>query len=141
MTIRPLDHTADVGVEITAGSPGELYAEAAVAFCETVTVPSTVRRRERRRVVKRAPDRVELMVEWLEELLYLFDAHELVFSGAEVTLGELPDGGFELRGEIAGERFDPDRHPVKVAIKGITYHGLEVRERAGGWWARVIFDI
>jgi SHS2 domain-containing protein len=141
MTIQPLDHTADVGVEISAESLEELYAEAAVAFCQTITVPSTVRPRERRRVVKRAPDRVELMVEWLEELLYLFDAHELLFAAAEVTLDEPPGVGFELRGEIAGERFDPDRHPVKVAIKGITYHGLEVRERDGGWWARVIFDI
>jgi len=31
---------------------------------------------------------------------------------------------------------------VKVLVKGVTYHALEVTRRAGGgWYGRVIFDI
>lgn len=146
MTIRPLDHTADLGVEIDASSLEDLYAQAARAFCDTITDAATVRPRQRRRlrVVAPAvprPDHEALMVEWLEELLYRFETEGWLYSRAEITLGESPDDGLELAAEVAGEPFDPDRHPQKVAIKGITYHALAVEQHGDGWRARVIFDI
>jgi len=42
---------------------------------------------------------------------------------------------------MRGERFDAARHPLKVQVKAVTYHGLEVARDEGGWRARVIFDI
>ena len=49
--------------------------------------------------------------------------------------------GFELEATAAGEPYDPERHPVKIAIKAVTYHQLAVEQTASGWRARVIFDI
>jgi SHS2 domain-containing protein len=43
VSVRFLDHTADVGAEITAGSRDELFAEAARALLETIVDPATVR--------------------------------------------------------------------------------------------------
>ena len=76
-----------------------------------------------------------------QELLFCFDVDHYLVRRAEIELDERPDDMLELRATVRGERFDPDRHPVKVAIKGITYHGLEVRQSADRWRARVIFDI
>jgi SHS2 domain-containing protein len=42
---------------------------------------------------------------------------------------------------VQGETWEEGRHPLTVAIKAVTYHGLEVRREAAGWRARVILDI
>ncbi len=94
-----------------------------------------------RRLTVRDTDRELLMVEWLEELLFLFDTEWYLVRRAEIEIGELEDGVLELRASVAGERFDPDRHPVTVAVKGITYHALAVSHDGDRWRARVIFDI
>ena len=58
-----------------------------------------------------------------------------------MRLGEGSGGALALEGELIGERHDPGRHPHKLEIKAITYHGLQVTETAEGWRATVIFDI
>jgi SHS2 domain-containing protein len=150
---RFLDHTADVGVEIAAPGPRRLFAEALAAFTDTVTVLDRVERREARRLRVAVPAGraalEDLMVEWLGELLFLFETENLLFREAEVDLPgfdrQSPDGDTGeavLTATARGERYDPDRHPIKVLVKGVTYHLLEVREVPGkGWRARVIFDI
>ncbi len=153
MSWRFLDHTADVGVEIAAPGPRRLFAEALAAFTDTVTVLDRVEPREERRLrvaVRAGRTALEdLMVEWLGELLYLFETENLLFREAEVDLPGFgrhhPDGATGeavLTATARGERYEPDRHPIKVLVKGVTYHQLEVREVPGeGWRARVIFDI
>ena len=48
---------------------------------------------------------------------------------------------FRLQATLGGEPFDAQRHGVKVLIKAVTYHALEVREDPDGWQATVVFDI
>ncbi len=141
MTIEPFDHTADLGLDLAAGSLEALYVEAAAAFTDARAGPATARQvAERRRpVADEGPG--SSPVHWLEELLFCLDTDEFLVSRAEVELDELEGGRLGLRAWVAGERFDPDRHPANVAIKGITYHQLAVRRDGDRWRARVIFDI
>ena len=145
MSIEPIDHTADIGADLEAGSLEALYERAAIAFCDAIVEVDTVRPTWERRLRVQADDRELLMVEWLEELLFLFDTEDYLTSRARVILNTLDTGKLELRATVRGEAYARDRHPVKVAIKGVTYHGLSVRQiqAAAGerWRARVIFDI
>lgn len=140
MNVEPLDHTADVGFELEAASLAELFAGAAAALTDVVTDVAAVRPAETLEVELEADDRELLLVEWLEELVYRLDSESRLFRRAEVELEER-GGRVALRATLRGEPFDPARHPLKVAIKGVTYHGLEVRRAGEGWRARVIFDI
>lgn len=140
-----LDHTADVAVEVRSGSLDGLFAEALRAFTDTLTPVDGVGGGTGRRVRLEAPDLEELMVLWLEELLFVFEVDSLLFSGAEVTVEQGPAGSV-LAAALHGEHYDPERHPLKVLIKGVTYHTLAVEEEAPretgeGWRAHVIFDI
>lgn len=152
MSHRFFDHTADVGVDIRAPSRDALFTEALRAFTDTLLpldrleTPGPVERE----ISLTADSLEDLLVAWLEELLFLFEVDSLLFSGAGVRVEEGPDGGpgpgpdpesFRLHATARGEVYDPERHPLKVLIKGVTYHELTVEETPNGWWARVIFDI
>ena len=143
MAYELLEHTADLGVVVTAPTLEGLYAEALRALTDCITEVAAVAPREGRRIGLAAADRELLLVDWLGEALYLFETEGLVFSAAEVELqGGREDGAAaRLEARLHGESFDSRRHPLKVQIKAVTYHGLEVRETEEGWRARVIFDI
>ncbi len=140
MPYRPLDHTADLGVEVWAGSLEELFGESLRALTDCITEVERVEPRRAWPVRLAAPDLEQLLVEWLSEALYLFDARDLLASGARL---EITAGGerCELEGELLGEPRDARRHPLKVPLKAVTYHGLEVVRAGGGWRATLIFDI
>lgn len=142
MTLRFLDHTADVGAEVAAATLDELFAEAATAILETITDPGTVRHSLHRNFELVAPDLETLLVDWLGELVYVFDVDRQLFADAEVSVSEGEGGEQRLVAVARGEPYDPDRHPVRVLVKAVTHHAVEVACRPDGtWFARVIFDI
>ena len=141
MPWEPLDHTADVGVLVSAGDREMLFAEALRALTDCITDVERVRPRTSRAVDLVAADLELLLVEWLGEALYRFDAEGFLASEAEVEILDRGDRGLRLAGEMRGEPHDPERHPHRVAVKAVTYHRLEVARTAAGWTARLIFDI
>jgi SHS2 domain-containing protein len=137
----PLEHTADLGIEVRAARLGELFVDAASGLCDAITDVGAVEPRRERGFELRAEALDLLMVAWLEELLYHFDTGGELYPAGHAKVAEEGSGGWSLRAHLRGETFDPARHPLKVAVKAITYHGLEVAEDAEGWRARVLFDI
>lgn len=85
----------------------------------------------------RASTASELLVAWLEELLYLSEVKSLAlqkFAVADVSQTRVV-------GSAEGSGFGPDAITLGPAVKGISRHGLELRWTGGGWLARVIFDV
>lgn len=140
MTYSLIEHTADTGLEVEAPTLDELFVEALRGMTDCITELEQVAPKTRRRIGVRAADLGQLLVEWLSEVVYVFEVEDLLSSQAEVEIKE-SEAGFELEATVAGEPFDPERHPVKIAIKAVTYHQLAVEQTASGWRARVIFDI
>ena len=136
-----LDHTGDLGIDVAAPTLPELFSEAMRGFTDCLTEVSRVRPLRRRRLEVTATELDLLLADWLQEVLFLFDTESLVFSEADVELDA--DGGapFVARTRLAGELFDPHRHPLKTPIKAVTYHGLRVAADSGGWGARLVFDL
>ena len=134
------DHTGDVGVRLTALSLGELFRQAALAFTETVTDPSSVEAATVEQLTLAAATLEDLMVEWLNELLYRFEVCNVLTTDADPTVAE-SDGAWTLVAQIQSEPFDPHRHPIKVLVKGVTYHQLDIHRVDGGWETSVVFDI
>jgi protein archease len=143
VSYRFLDHTADVAVELEAPTLGELYAEALAALTDTLTVREGVEPATERRFAVESTDAESLLVDWLSDLLYAFEVDALLFHDAEVEVVEEDSAGrVRLAARARGERYDPARHPIKVLVKAVTYHGLEVRRLDDlSWHGRVIFDI
>jgi SHS2 domain-containing protein len=119
---RVLEHTADIGFEAFGATRKEVFANAARALMH---------------LMAEASDMPNLLVNWLSEILYLFDAEGWLFRDFEVE--ELTD--HSLGAMALGEKFDRTRHQAKLLVKAITYHQLDLRETAQGWRAQVYVDI
>ena len=136
MRFTTLDHTADVGVEAYGRTLAEAFENAAVGMFSQVVDVETIRPLVERCVEVVAHDEGELLVSWLNELVYLFDVENLVFSSFRIE--EMSET--RLRGCAYGEPVDPARHHLHLAIKSATYHGLQIRHD-GEYAVRVIFDV
>ena len=140
MTFTVLDHTADTGLGLAADTLDELFASAAEGLTHCVTDLQQINARRWRKVEVKAGAIDLLLVEWLQELLYLFESEDLLFSTFELVV-EPHAGGWRLTGRAGGECYAPDRHIAKLPVKAITYHQLLLTEVDGGWRGRVVFDI
>ncbi len=131
-----VDHTADVAIVARGADVGEAFASAGRALLSLVTDPDSVAEVEERRIELSADDLGDLLVAWLNELIYLFDAENLLLSGFDVR----PVGDTSLVATVRGERVDKARHRIKLGVKAATHHMLEI-DRDNGVRLQVLFDI
>jgi SHS2 domain-containing protein len=131
-----IDHTADVGFRVSAPSLERLFEVAALALTEVITGVDSVAHRIERHIVLQEDDLEMLLVSWLQEILYLWDAEGLVFGRFRVRVENR-----RLTATAWGEPFDEARHVLQTEVKAVTYHQLEVVESDQGWQARVILDL
>ena len=132
--------TGDLSFAAWGPSPEAAFAGAADALlAATVDDPDRVEPRERRRVWLEEPDLELLLVRFLNELIYLRDAEDLLLRTERIEI--VRDGSFRLRADLCGERIEPGRHALASDVKAATAHGLRVAEGPDGWHATVTVDV
>lgn len=87
-----------------------------------------------RRITVSAYDAESLLVDWLSELVYLYETTGALYTRCNVENWS-PTA---LTAEITG--YLPASAP-SVHIKAVTYHQLSLRDEGGHWAAQVYFDI
>ena len=137
MTYRVFDHTADLGVEVSAATLEELYAAAAFALFDLLTDLSRVRAGIARETVVTGEDPADLLVNFLREILYMWNGEGFLIKTCLVREAAPQRVKVLLRGET----FDSGRHRMKAEIKAVTYHQASVCETEEGFVARVVFDV
>ena len=132
-----VDHTADVGVRAWAPSREGVFEEAAKAAFSLICDPLTIDQTETHELRLEAEDRELLLVAWLNELIYVFEAKRTLFVDFELV--ELDDTHLVAR--VTGEQLDPSRHAICGGVKAATLHELSLTEGPSGWEAFVILDV
>ena len=140
MSYRFFEHTADLGIEVTAPSLDHLLIDCWRALTDSVTSIERIESLETRRFVVEADDLQRLIVDWLSEAIYLFETEGLVFSEVAVRV-EQSAAGWRVQATASGEPFELQRHGLKTLVKAATYHGIQIGETAQGWQARLILDL
>jgi SHS2 domain-containing protein len=130
-------HAGDARVEVRAESLESLFVTAAQALLHLITEPATIERRRQRSIALEAEDPAELLVRWLNELLFLFETEGLLLRDFSLRI----EPGFRLRATGHGEPFAADRHPILAVVKAATYHLLSLTEGSDGFRATVVFDL
>ncbi len=126
-----------MGLHVTAPTLEELYACAGDGLFSAVCDRRTVRPSARREVRVSAAALDSLMVAWLNELIYIFDADRFLARRCRVKILDGP----ALEAALEGETFDPARHRLKTIFKAATYHRLSLSRKGGLWRASVVLDV
>ena len=138
---REIDHTGDIGIEVTAPTRTRLFERAALGMVRILTDLDAVRTLDATRLTVDGRDREALMVRWLSELNYRHTVDNVLYASFEVASIDNANDGLTLTATARGEPIGPDRHTVHTEIKAITFHGLDVHKTDNGWGVQVIFDM
>ena len=132
------DHPADVGLAARGDSIRELFEAAAsglVAWSGDAPASST---REVVCLEFSAEDPGELLVRWLQEIVYLCQVRRLYF----VECDRFDLEGWRLTARVCCIPWTDEESGCYQEIKAVTYHQLKVEQNQRGVWsARVILDI
>jgi SHS2 domain-containing protein len=131
------EHTADIGLNIYGATLADLFIHAAQGM-ESLMVPlEQVRVVTGREIAVTGRDTLALLIEWLNELIFLFDTAHLLLRDFEI------DAITETRvtGRAFGEAYDAQLHELSSAIKAVTWHEAAINRIPGGYQARIIFDL
>ena len=133
------DHTADIGVEVTGRTRKELFVNAAQALFDIMIENKTGLEavKQQKRITVEGTDVSDLLINFLREILYLFNGEALVIGKCEIT----KCGNKTLDARLLLEPYNKKKHVMKTEIKAVTYHGLSVERIKKGWRARMIFDV
>jgi len=137
MAYRVLPHTADTGIEATAGTLAALMEVLLQGMFELIgrCEPSADRRRLTLRVDASTIE--DLVVDTLSELLYHSETEDLVFCEFRVNMEPGSPAAMVEAGGVPTHAVEPTGPPIKA----VTYHDLVVEQRDGGWYGRVYFDV
>lgn len=132
-----LEHTADLGLWVTADDPPQLFAAAVGALAELMVSGPRTGDISWLPLTLSASDLAELLVALLNEVVYLWDAESLLVVALE--LKELTP--VRLDGRLGVLPRDPDTHQTAEPVKAVTYHRASVEPQGQGWRAQVILDV
>jgi SHS2 domain-containing protein len=129
---RWVEHTGELELRVDAATEEAVFADALAAFAELVDDEHGLDS-ERREIELEGDDRGLLLVDWLNELVYLADSDQFVPD--RLSELQLEDG--RLRASVRGSRGNP-----RPLVKAVSLHRLEYgHERGGGWRARLVLDV
>ena len=131
---RELDHIADWAIEVWGQDLAALFEHAAVALFEMQGADLTIEPAVMAHVSCKGMDLETLLVAWLNELLYLSEMNDALFTRFDVAIvGDIEP---TLTASVRGV---PGRGHL-AHVKAITYYRLTVEQGVADWRATVTFD-
>jgi len=132
-----INHTADVGIIAYGSDMRQLFSNAALALFSLITDHGSIIEKIRRDVQIISKDSDSLLVEWLNELIYLFDTEGVLFSRFDIK--NLSNN--KLIATCWGESFNPLKHKIRIEVKAATYHMLKINKDDSQYSVQIIFDV
>lgn len=135
---RVIAHPSDVGLEAWGRNLAEALEQAAGGLFSLMTDLKAVRVAETKKIETAGADSQELVVNWLNELIFLFDTQHWIPKKFSVKISP---AGKSLKSELGGEKIDPARHHFFIEIKAATYNKLMVKNLKNSAKIQVVFDV
>jgi SHS2 domain-containing protein len=136
-----LEHTADIGIMAYGKTKREVFINSAKGMFEIIAGNNNgiANNNFSCKVILKAEDLENLLVAWLNELLYIGETRLVILNKFHIK--ELSN--FQIKAEVEGIKINPPSVKIEKEIKAVTYHCLEIKkdEERGFWSTRVIFDI
>ncbi len=132
-----IPHTADIAIRVYGKDLKELFINAAFGMFDIIADLEGLKSSVSIEVNLKAPSKEELLVSWLDELLYNFYTKSIIFFEFDVSfLSEE-----QLMVKAYGRHIGENRNRLKTEIKAATYHDLNIKEGPDGLSIDIVFDV
>lgn len=136
-----LNHTADMGLTIYGKDIKELFSNAAYGMFNIITDLDKITKQTAIEITLKANNLEELLVVWLNELLYHYSTARVIFNKFDIQ--EIDKN--HLISSVYGEKIDSSKCEINTEIKAVTYHQLKIKHtlnhKRDSWQAQIIFDV
>jgi len=137
MKYELVDHTADICIRCQAKNLSELFKCAAVALMDLLADRKSIEATEEIEIRIDAYSSEQLLVRWLNELLYYQQTKGIFFKDFDVSI----ENGTRLNATAYGRTYMSGNQEVKEDIKGVTYHNLKIKKSKDKLIAEIVIDI
>jgi SHS2 domain-containing protein len=134
---RIIEHTADTGFEVWGSTKKQIFESAAMAFFNIMWQIGAPQKNEPEPIEVSGSDLEELLVNFLEEFLYLYDAKRLVCTRLQVE--DIKEHKIYAKAWL--QKFNTARDKEMLGVKAVTYHQLFIGKENDTWTARIFLDI
>lgn len=128
-----IEHPTDIGIIAHGKNLKEVFENAAFAMFSLMTELTAVKTTESFTIKASGDDRDDLLINWLNQLIYLQNDKHILFKEFEIT--SLTDKSLEATAK--GEHRNKGLHMMHRTIKAASFNGLELTHDK----ARIIFDV
>jgi SHS2 domain-containing protein len=132
-----IDHTADIGIVVYGTDIKQVFANAALGLFNLMADLDNLKQDIKSEIELSAEDVEVLLVEWLNELIYISEVEHTIFKRFEIS--ELSNT--RLKATCFGEKIKAGHHRLKREIKAATYHMLRLNKEDGSYKVQIIFDV
>jgi SHS2 domain-containing protein len=135
---RITKHQSELAVRVTGESQADLFTNSAVALFDVMVADmEKIECKERLPLEVEGTDRDDLMVNWVRELLYLYQGSGYLLR--DFIILEVKDT--VVKAEVGGEKIDPDRHEIQQEIAAVAFHKSRMEKTGNQWTAHLIFEL
>jgi SHS2 domain-containing protein len=135
---RITKHQSELAVRVVGNSQADLFANSALTLFDVmVTDVQKIECKESIPLEVEGTDRDDLMVNWVRELLYLYQGSGYLLK--EFLIREVKDT--LVKADVRGEKIDPDRHEIQQEIAAVASHKSRMQKTGNQWTAHLIFEI
>lgn len=132
---------ADVVYEVYGNTIEELFSNAAEAVTQTMVDVETLKANQNVKMKMQNRKLEDLFLDFLNELVYLKDAKQLLFSKFTTKISQQDSGGYNLIVSLWGEKIDPKKHHLRVDVKAITQHKFSLAKKNNKHISFIVLDI
>jgi SHS2 domain-containing protein len=140
-----LDHVADLRFIAYGDTLENVFENAAKAMFSVIADIKNIEPKCSFPVEIEADSPENLMVNFLSELLFLFDAEEILFGPIAVKEIKIVEKNGEktymMTAVAAGEPIDNKKQNCKTEVKAVTYNGIRIDKTPDGFETEVVLDL
>lgn len=131
-----LQHTADIKFRAYGKTLEEVFSNSALALSNSI-YSGKVAERKKHIIKVKGKDLENLLYEFLEQFLFLFDSENFLMS--KIKKLKFDKRNLKIKAEITGD--DVKNYETSMHVKAVTYNKMFVKKIKGLLVSQVVLDI
>jgi SHS2 domain-containing protein len=134
-----MNHTADAQFRAYGSSLEEAFQNAAEATANLMWETEKIKPAKRKNVKVKGRDKKQMLVNFLEEILFLFESDDFLVHSIEDLSIHKDKKGYQLKAYFEGDKIS-DKYEIFGSIKAVTYNDMII-ESNDSYMIQVVVDI